>query len=228
MRIQKYYTSKEYTPDFRELADIKSIGAKDRVFHSVKSVLEDDPGVILDVGCGNGVIAKQFKRDNLVIGLEINRELANKAKVYFDVILCDAESSWPIKDGGVDVVYMGAFLEHVFDYDFILSESRRVLKTGGKLIILIPNGVNLKDRVIMLFGNQPEWYRIKGHIRFWTLPWLRKATEEHGFKELYAIGFPYPTKEWIHKIRILNPFFSFLERKFPGLCKLLIWKGEKI
>ena len=228
MKIRNYYIS-EYEPKFKEIHEQKSVGARDRILWSTKSVLEDNPNIILDVGCGDGKISKNFKKNNnIVIGLEINRRLASEAKNYIQVILCDAEDSWPLQDESVDTIYMGAFLEHIFDYDHIFSESRRVLKKNGKLIILIPNGVSLKDRLIMLRGQQPEWYRLKGHIRFWTLHWLRKITKQHGFEELYVVGFPFPLKESLHKFKVFNPIFAFLEYKLCGLCKLLLWKGRKL
>lgn len=221
MKRQDYYITHQ-----SEFKDYRSVGGEERLSKSVNAVLEDSPKVILDVGCGDGNITKHFlKDDNLVVGLEINKQSAIEAKPV-DVILCDAETKWPIRNGSADAIYMGALLEHVFDYDFVLGEARRVLKKDGSLVILIPNGVNLKDRLKMLLGKQPDWYKIKGHIRFWTLPYLRKTLVEHEFKEKYVYAIPFPTKEWLYRLRLLNPIYAYLERRF-SFGKLLLWKGYK-
>lgn len=57
------------------------------------------------------------KRDNEVVGIEINEEQGNIASKKLDnIIIQDAEEKWNVPDIYFDVVHMGAFLEHIFDY----------------------------------------------------------------------------------------------------------------
>lgn len=45
----------------------------------------------------------------------------------------------PFKDGTLDFVYSSHLLEDFFDWDPVLREWMRVLKPGGKLVILVPD-----------------------------------------------------------------------------------------
>ena len=51
---------------------------------------------------------------------------------------CDLEQKFPIEDAKYDGVLLINTLEHVFDTKNVLSESFRVLKSGGKIVIAVP------------------------------------------------------------------------------------------
>jgi len=208
---------------------VSSIGAKERRVKTVKLLLEDEPRVILDAGCGNGLLSRKFKkRGNIVVGAEINVGEAKNASKFLDlVVLCNLERKWPFKDETFDAVHMGAFLEHIFDYHHALNEANRVLKLGGVLVVSVPNGVCLRDRILMLLGKQPKWYELMEHIHFWTIPWLRKILAMHGFEEIVIEGTSFPLKEFLYKYKIFNRIFGYLEKRLPGFCITLIYKGIK-
>jgi len=104
-------------------------------------------GKILDLGCGEGEVARQVflnKGESFVKaewGLDNDREMVKKAresKAYKQVILAGAEKI-PLKNGTVDLVFSNSVLEHIKDIDKVLSEIKRVLKQGGLLIATMPS-----------------------------------------------------------------------------------------
>ena len=85
-------------------------------------------------------------------------------KLRGKLMVSDAENL-PFKDNTFDEVAAYDFLEHIGiqgdwrGYFKEFGEYHRVLKKGGELCVLVPNGA----------GNAPDKYCDPGHIRFFTL-----------------------------------------------------------
>jgi len=187
-------------------------------------MIDDNGYKILDIGCNDGSFSKFLKKqNNYVVGIEINKILAMEAKKKIDrVIIQSAEQSWEIKTCDFDIVHMGAFLEHIFDYNFILEEANRVLKKGGLLIISVPCITYLLNRIKLLFGLHPFWYEEFQHIRIWSKPFLEKKLKEHGFKPLLWRG------AFIRHFSKIEFFVNLLSKIFPAFFPILIVKAKKL
>jgi ubiquinone/menaquinone biosynthesis C-methylase UbiE len=98
-------------------------------------------GKILDLGCGEGEIAKEVFGKKIEWGLDNDAEMvekARKSKVYKKVILADANKI-ALQDGVADLVFSNSVLEHIKDIDKVLKEIKRVLRRGGWLIATVPS-----------------------------------------------------------------------------------------
>ena len=96
---------------------------------------------VLDVGCGTGVLfamlLEKVGREACVVGLDISGEMLGRAKAKGYPVECvqgDAHSL-PIEDSTFDWVICNAVFPHFPDKLRALSEIRRVLKHGGRLVI---------------------------------------------------------------------------------------------
>ena len=98
---------------------------------------------LLDVGCGRGDFLEAFQAlgmdchgvDQCESGIEKLRHL----KVHRADILSEAV---PFPDGTFDVVYHKSVMEHFDSPDRLMRETLRVLKPGGRVIILVPDWVS--------------------------------------------------------------------------------------
>jgi SAM-dependent methyltransferase len=91
-------------------------------------------GRLLDVGCGQKPYRQLFAVDEY-IGLELDtpeNRARKQADHYYDGIRL------PFPDESFDSVLCNQVLEHVFTPEDFLSEIRRVLKPGGKLLLTVP------------------------------------------------------------------------------------------
>lgn len=98
---------------------------------------------ILDLGCGPGLSSYLLsERGFTVTGVDISQKFldVSKAKQSDKLRLVQADvSSLDFPDGSFDIVTSHELIEHIIEVDRALREMKRVLKKGGKIIILAPN-----------------------------------------------------------------------------------------
>lgn len=97
--------------------------------------------VVVDIGAGYCEFINNI-RCGRKIAVDLNPEVARRAGADVEVIneSCMAIASLP--EGSVDVVFMSNFLEHLPDKAAVLAtlrECHRLLRSGGRAIILQPN-----------------------------------------------------------------------------------------
>jgi len=105
-----------------------------------------DRDVVLDCGCGDcihyAVIQKIFKCN--VIGLDRSLPTLRLLQSYISnfiipKILSGNAQQFPFPDSEFTKIYSSEMLEHVPMPDEVLEEIRRILKTGGLLLMTVPN-----------------------------------------------------------------------------------------
>lgn len=97
---------------------------------------------ILDLGCGEGKIAKVlFGKGVVDIGVDNESEIvkaARKSKVYKKVVLGDAQNL-PFQDNSLSTIFSNSVIEHIEGIEQVLSEVSRTLKPGGLFIFTVPS-----------------------------------------------------------------------------------------
>lgn len=89
---------------------------------------------VLDFGCGGGTLLRSLECARRV-GVEINPVARAEASAHgLEVFETLAE----VPDGMADVVVSNHALEHVINPVATLSELRKKLKAGGKLVLVVP------------------------------------------------------------------------------------------
>ena len=99
---------------------------------------------ILDLGCGNGYLAKQFllRSPKKVILMDISeynlafaKEKISDHRIIF--VQCDATQPWPINSNTIDVIYSNMLLNEIEDIQTPIQEANRVLKKKGIFIFSV-------------------------------------------------------------------------------------------
>lgn len=105
-----------------------------------KLVAEVEPEVILDVATGSGDLALTVQRaipNAKVIGMDFCAPMLMEAKKRGLENLAVADGlSLPLPDDSVDALTIGYGLRNMADWNKALSEFSRVLRPGGRLVVL--------------------------------------------------------------------------------------------
>ena len=95
---------------------------------------------LLELGCGRGDFLFEFKKYGFN-SYGIDRDLSSVNNEFgLDVKQCDlSKEAFPYSDETFDVVYHKSVIEHLYNPENIMKETLRVLKPGGKVVILTPD-----------------------------------------------------------------------------------------
>lgn len=178
---------------------------------------------ILDIGCGNGLIAHclaGYGNNLSTVDVADQRDMAYSGDYAFFQV---TDERLPFADDTFDIVVSNHVIEHVAGYERHLAEIRRVLKSGGLCYFATPN----------------RYFPYEVHYKLFFLHWLPQALF---VKTLKAVGkYSYPVKllgyyglrksvrpcftatEYTHKIIKSPQQFAF--GKLPGWFSNLYTAG---
>lgn len=144
---------------------------------------------ILDIGCGLGMYVRQFLQfSDRVYGVDVDPDKIEQGSRELANLQVAPSEALPYPDGSFDVVLLHEVLEHVSDDRQSVAEALRVLTSGGRLLIFVPNrlypfethGMYWRGRY--RFGNIPLINylpdvlraRLAPHVRVYTAGDLRR------------------------------------------------------
>ena len=96
---------------------------------------------VVDVGMGTGLVAHEILRvtgePRRLVGVDPSPGMMNEARLPPEVVcrLGSAEAI-PVPDASADFLVMGYALRHIADFAAACAEFRRVLRPGGRLLVL--------------------------------------------------------------------------------------------
>ena len=128
----------------------------------------------LDLGCGDGRLTVELDAGELTAA-DVSPVALDRARRRLpDARLAELEPDGvlPFVDGSFDLVLCAETIEHVRDVQLMLSEARRVLRSGGTLALTTPASPPLM--------RPPD--PLSPHLRFLTRGSLRALLDELGFE----------------------------------------------
>jgi 2-polyprenyl-3-methyl-5-hydroxy-6-metoxy-1,4-benzoquinol methylase len=150
----------------------------------------DRPLRVLDIGCGEGHFAEVLVRDGAeVVAIDVAEEPLRRARARhpaLDVRLVEPEAPLPLEDASFDVVWAGETIEHVADTSQWLSEVRRVLRSGGLVLLSTPDHGPLSRLRLALSRKAFEAHfdPRSDHLRFYTRRVLADLLADFGLEDV--------------------------------------------
>ncbi len=94
---------------------------------------------VLDAGCGSGRVFQHrlAGRARRVVGVDVTDEPLGNPNVD-DAVKADL-GSLPLRDASFDLVIVSHVAEHLTEPEAVFAELARVLRPGGRLLLLTPN-----------------------------------------------------------------------------------------
>lgn len=124
---------------------------------------------ILEIGCGEGMMFDGTGAHPVQMDVSMTR--VRRAAGKCRLLLCADGYHVPFANGEFDVVLLVAVLEHTREPSRILAEARRVLKPGGRAIMVVPNDVTMSAGRLLL---RKFPIRYPDHLTFTTPRRLRR------------------------------------------------------
>jgi ubiquinone/menaquinone biosynthesis C-methylase UbiE len=137
----------------------------------MKDVLAEvkfDKGIsILDAGCGTGNFEERIQSQNINIeGIDYSQLMINKAskklkgQSNFIFKQCNLEKELPYSGDKFDYIVCINTIHVIENYNALLKEFNRILKSGGKILMVVPrrefNVLNiLKENIRLTLRNNP-------------------------------------------------------------------------
>lgn len=151
---------------------------------------------VLDAGCGRAMtFCREFPDADLVVGVDLEDGLET-GNVHSPFGIKGDLGRLPFPSDYFDLVISRSVVEHLDDPGLVFAEFNRVLRKGGKVIIITPNKY---DYVSVLASITPYWFHryivsrifevseddvFPTRYRANTLGALRRALVAAGFREL--------------------------------------------
>jgi SAM-dependent methyltransferase len=140
---------------------------------------------VLDLGCGAGEFtAIATEAGAAAIGIDIAEAAVRRARAahpQLQFVLGEIDGELPFEDGGFELVWASEVIEHVGDTARWLSEARRVLVPGGRLLITTPS----HGRLRLLVGGIERYSPPLGdHLHLYSRASLAALLGDFGFTEV--------------------------------------------
>ncbi|MCK6462347.1 MAG: methyltransferase domain-containing protein [Candidatus Pacebacteria bacterium] len=130
---QKYYSADESGWWF--------LARRDILWRLVKKISLGKKAEILDYGCGGGYVIRSLNRqgyDN-VYGLEISEEAVRVCRASgLNKVFLESDEFFKSKIGKFDAIIASDVIEHIQGDRNILAKWKKMLKSGGNVIIFVP------------------------------------------------------------------------------------------
>ena len=139
----------------------------------------------LDVGCGAGEFTAALAGAGAVpIGVEVAEAALERARTHHPGLnfrLVPLDGPLPFEDGAFELVWASEVIEHVTDTARWLSEVRRVLARGARLLVTTPSHGRLR---VALGGVERFSEPLGDHLHLYTKRSLRTLLDEFGFDQI--------------------------------------------
>lgn len=145
---------------------------------------------ILDVGCGRGLLLKEFQRLGYEpYGLDLQPDVVRyvSQELGIPAVCCDISQATEHYDAGsFDIVTAFYLMEHVPDVAGFLTSCRRLLRPGGTIAVAVPLLDSIQSHV---FGKR--WIHVGDAPRHLSLPTrdgVARVFERAGFGQPTFVG----------------------------------------
>jgi len=186
------------------------------IHEPVKKALQNlQAKFVLDIGCGNGYLAKYLKIGGVnVVGIDPSESGIKNARLLLpdNRFYCMGIYDNPddIEENNFDAVVSTEVIEHLFYPRELLRFAKSKLNSNGYLLLTTPYHGYLKNLTLSIFNawdshHTPFWDG--GHIKFWSRRTLSRLLMEEGFEVKDFIGcgrFPYIWKTMLLVAQLKN------------------------
>ena len=174
---------------------------------------------VLDVGAGEGQAGRSLSRKVeaiIEIDSSISQLCCNRQQSPFALLTQGKVEELPFKEGAFDAIFACLVLEHVIPLHLFIDEISRVLRTGGRFLLVMNHPLTQAPDS----GWIEDW-TIDPMEKYWRLgPYLREETLEIEVEKGVFIPFTHrPLSSYVNKLSESNIFVERMLEPSPIATK---------
>ncbi len=236
-------TETAYYNDYWKKHKLNELSAYSKWKMTCLSKLNLAGDTIVDIGCGSGILSAPFTSRFTVYGLDLSSEALEQARErgLETVKLEPQQYTLNFDDNSIDNVFCFDVLEHLFAPEQTVKEIYRILKPGGTFHVVVPNILNVINRIHFLMGEFVDIMDVSHlnnelfseHIRPFSKKKLTYILEKHGFRifnknNYFPLSFEEESWKRIQVIGNLMNYFKVPDL-LPSLFALgFFYSGQKM
>lgn len=145
-------------------------------------------GRVLDVGCGSGRLLRRMERLGWEVeGIDFDQAATeNISRKYGIKTHVGDVRHLPFSAESFDAIVMNHVIEHVDNPLAVLEACTRLLRPGGRLVMITPNALSVAHR---RFGKYWRGLEAPRHFQIFSRQGLRKCVERAGLTALVSETF---------------------------------------
>lgn len=159
----------------------------------ILSLLEKDCGCLIDLGCGAGItlekVVKQFPEKEC-LGIDLGKDDIKTCRAHDLPVIRGDVYRLSLRQESADCCLLLDVIEHLTRPEEVLEEINRVLRPGGRLILVFPN-----DRMFFLFRllflKFKEAFYNSGHVKQWRPREMKRLLRKKGFGIERSMNLPF-------------------------------------
>lgn len=240
-KLKPYY---QYTQYDKEPAGLRKLNFIVEQIERRTEFQDKEKIKILDIGCGRGNISLPLASLNYqVLGVDLNKESItelNKKNKFPNAQFRVQDATKLDPEDKFDFIIASEVIEHIEKPEELLNSLKNILKNKGFLIITIPNGKSLEERIRKFTTHNTLGKKFKGsvkkkieeeiiqtkanspHLHFFSLKSFEKVLNNTGyeiiactnqasiFKEAYYLFLRFIIKRSSWLFKTLNKIDNFL------------------
>lgn len=162
-------------------------------FKEVLQITEPTSGRVLDIGCHSGTFTEKIATKlgtKKLYGIDISRSAIKqiRKRIPLGKFKVEDAHNMVFHANFFDVIYCIEVLEHLDNPIKVLSEMKRVLRKGGKVIILVPlNSILFRTIWFIWTSFYPVWKH--AHVQSFRGKKLEEGLRSLGFRKIKSKTF---------------------------------------
>ncbi|MGB9596431.1 MAG: class I SAM-dependent methyltransferase [Candidatus Poribacteria bacterium] len=176
---------------------------------------------IVDIGCGSGKFLDYLSSfTKKYIGIDPSDKMLSDAPKEKGFFIRGTGEKIPIKGGIADIVLLKSALDQCYSPSRVISESKRVLKSDGLLIISLSNRDSYYSFIRRIYnrlrGHKGEHFFESSHLFYFNMPEVEDMLRKEGFDVIIGRDvsyFVFPRfLEWIIPNSLMTKLIEFADR----------------
>lgn len=201
---------KELKESYDKLYQNKPLKESEKHYKWVCKVTAPEKGKkLLDIACGGGYLLREAEKAGVeTFGIDLSTtaiKIAGKNSRLSN-LLCGAGEYLPFKDNFFDYTINLGSLEHFFDPEMGLKEMARVLKEGGKAVLLLPNSYFIMTLWKVLRTGGPDRQTDQEMDRWASKEEWSEVLIKSGLKIRKILKYNYKSSTTPLKYKLIRPF----------------------